>query len=221
MTEITPLDASGKTRKASCRAMRIWAAVLAGVTVAAVIVGSIQARSDRLRADRDRLAEIKRDDKLRSDAAEERERREAAEQRAREDYESRQVVVSVRDESAASGNQRAAHVNRWVTVSTPHSYPIKCVDGTWVRTTTDKLGTVGYGFARDKTTVDDSRTSYVFSARLSSGDREAEPIVRFIDWHGSLYYQFRHYTERFPQNTDFSEAARKIEEWMGTGPKPD
>jgi hypothetical protein len=28
-------------------------------------------------------------------------------------------------------------------------------------------------------------------------------------------------TQRFPQNTDWNEAARVIDQWIRTGPKPD
>jgi hypothetical protein len=45
--------------------------------------------------------------------------------------------------------------------------------------------------------------------------------MRIVDWHGSLYYQYRHYTQRFGQNTDFGEAALAIDQWIRTGPKPD
>ncbi len=87
-----------------------WTAIgtltLAGATVVAIVVASIQARRGRRRADAERLAEIKRDndkraedrardDRLRRKAAGERDRRDAAERRAREDYEARQVVVGL------------------------------------------------------------------------------------------------------------------------------
>jgi len=45
--------------------------------------------------------------------------------------------------------------------------------------------------------------------------------MRFVDWHGNLYYQYRHYTQRFSQNTDWHEAAQAIDQWIRTGPKPD
>ncbi len=38
---------------------------------------------------------------------------------------------------------------------------------------------------------------------------------------GFRYYQYRHYTERFGQNTEYLEAALKLDEWIRTGPKPD
>jgi len=36
-----------------------------------------------------------------------------------------------------------------------------------------------------------------------------------------LYYQFRHHTKRFPQNTDWIKAATDIDQWLRTGPNPD
>lgn len=117
--------------------------------------------------------------------------------------------------------KHAADFDRTITVSTPHSYPIKWVDGTWVRIDNGNLGTTGFGFGLDKSTVDENRTYYTFRARIPARAREVEPIIKFVDWHGNLYYQYRHYTERFPQNTDFTKAAQKIDEWIRTGPKRD
>lgn len=200
-----------------------WTAIgtlaLAGATVAAIIVAQVQARKDRQRGDAERLAEIKRDDRLRREAAEERDRREADERRAREDYEARQVIVMVKDDPATP--DAGGYLSRWVTVSTPLEYPIKWVDGTWVRIDNGNIGTAGYGFGLDNSTVDGSRAYYTFRARISSGAREVEPIIKFVDWHGNLYYQYRRYTERFPQNTDFTQAAVKIDKWIRTGPKSD
>jgi hypothetical protein len=45
--------------------------------------------------------------------------------------------------------------------------------------------------------------------------------MRWVDWHGNRYYQYRHYTERFGQDTEWLEAAQKIDQWIRTGPKPD
>jgi hypothetical protein len=223
-----------------------WTAIgtlaLAGATFVAIAVTLLLARNDRQRADAQRLAEIQRDDDRRADDrardderraqdrerddllrradAEERDRRDAAERRAREDYEARQVLVTVTDEAAAAG-ALAASIDRSVRVSTPHAYPIKWVDGTWVRIDNGNIGTAGYGFSLVNTTIDENRIHYTFRARISAGAREVQPIIRFVDWHGNQYYQYRHHTERFGQNTDFTEAAVKIDEWIRTGPDPD
>jgi hypothetical protein len=46
-------------------------------------------------------------------------------------------------------------------------------------------------------------------------------VIRFIDPQGHLYYQLRHHTKRFPQNTDWITAATGIDQWLRTGPSPD
>ena len=45
--------------------------------------------------------------------------------------------------------------------------------------------------------------------------------MRFVGWRGNLYYQYRHYTQRFGQNTEWGDAAQAIDQWIRTGPKPD
>jgi hypothetical protein len=45
-------------------------------------------------------------------------------------------------------------------------------------------------------------------------------FIRFVDPHGNRYCQFRDHTQRFPQNTDWIEAANAIDQWLRTGPKP-
>lgn len=200
-----------------------WTAIgtlaLAGATVAAIIVAQVQARKDRQRGDAERLDEIKRDDRLRREAAEEREQHEAADRRAREDYEARQVVVIVTDDTG-TGGPRAASIDRTLMVSTPLAYPVKQVAGAWVMTGNGNFSVVD-DFRADEPVVTGDRASYIRTTRISSGSRDAQPVIRFVDWHGNLYYQYRHYTERFPQNTDFHDAAVKIDEWIRTGPNPD
>lgn len=223
-----------------------WTAIgtlaLALATFVAIAVTLLLAVTDRRRGDAQRLAEIERDDNRRADDrardderraqdrerddrlrradAEERELREEAERRAREDYEARQVIVTVADKTVVPPSH-AANLDFTITVSTPHAYPIKQVDGRWVLTDSGNFGSVDFGFGISKPTVDENRAYYTFRARLSPTVRDPEPIIRFVDWHGNLYYQYRHYTERFPQNTDFLEAAVKIDKWIRTGPKPD
>ncbi len=215
-----------------------WTAIgtlaLAGATVAAIIVTSVQAGRERKRADAGRLAEIKhdnekraedreRDDRLRREAAEERNKREAAEQRATEDYEARQVVMKLeefRDLSRVQGYPADTFSHR-IDVSTPNAYPIKQVDGQWVLTNQRNFSIVDFGLGIGPPTVEDDRTTYSFRARIPVTDPDAVPIIRFVDWRGNLYFQYKHYTERFPQNTDFHDAAVKIDKWIRTGPNPD
>jgi hypothetical protein len=82
------------------------------------------------------------------------------------------------------------------------------------------LGIVGLGHAGDEHYVDEQRVYYAFWAEAPYRAPDAAPIMRFVDWHGNRYYQYRHYTGRFGQNTDWADAARKLDEWIRTGPKP-
>ena len=50
---------------------------------------------------------------------------------------------------------------------------------------------------------------------------DAMAIVRFADRNGNLYYSFRGCTRRFPQNSEFIDAAAQLDGWIRTGPKPD
>jgi len=111
--------------------------------------------------------------------------------------------------------------NRRVTLSTPHAYPIKWVEGRLVNQTNSSLGITGFGHAGNEPYIDEQRIYYAFWAVVPATAPKAAPIMRFVDWHGNLYYQYRHYTQRFSQNTDWSEAARVIDQWIRTGPKPD
>jgi hypothetical protein len=83
------------------------------------------------------------------------------------------------------------------------------------------LGITGFGHGGDEPYIDEQRIYYSFWAAVPVPAPDATPLMRFVDWHGNLYYQYRNYTKRFPQNTDWSEAARVIDQWIRTGPKPD
>jgi len=164
---------------------------------------------------RRRAQDRERDDRLRREAAEERDQHEAADRRAREDYEARQVLVTV-EERVNRDNNEFTH---YVTVSTPHAYPIKQVDAAlagWVRS---NFGSRPLGHSGDEPRVDKHRIYYGFWTHTPQPGEY--PIVRWVDWHGNRYYQYRHYTERSGQNTDFLQAAQTIDVWIRTGPKPD
>jgi hypothetical protein len=83
------------------------------------------------------------------------------------------------------------------------------------------LSTIDFGHAGDEPSIDEQRIYYGFWVAVPVTAIRADPIMRFVDWHGNLYYQYRRYTQRFPQNTDWLTAAQKIDEWIRTGPKPD
>jgi hypothetical protein len=164
---------------------------------------------DRERDDRKRAEDRQRDDRLREEARQESQLRELAERTAKEDYEARQVVVFTEEKA----HSQFTHL---VTVSAPHEYPIKQVQGCLAHKAGG--GLTGFGHAGNPPEVDDRRIYYTFWASVKPGDT---PVVRFVDWHGNRYYQYEHYTERFPAGTDWPDAIRALDQWIRTGPKPD
>ena len=46
------------------------------------------------------------------------------------------------------------------------------------------------------------------------------PIIRFVDWHGNRYYQYRGYTMRFGQQAEWIDAAIEIDKFIRTGRNP-
>jgi hypothetical protein len=173
---------------------------------------------DRRHDDEKRAEDRARDDRLRQEGLNQLEQREQAERTAREDMEARQVLVAVeKKEHPGQGHD----FNRRVTLSAPHTYPIKWVEGRLVNQTNSGLGLLPFGHGGDEPYIDEQRIYYAFWAAVSMGATNAVPIMRFADWHGNLYYQYQHYTQRFPQNTDWIKAAHLLDEWIRTGPKPD
>jgi hypothetical protein len=199
-----------------------WTAIGTGAlavgTFALAWVTVRTAKADRRHDDEKRAEDRARDDRLRREALEELERREQAERTAREDYEARQVLVAVEEkEHPGKGHD----FNRRIILSTPHTYPIKYVDGCLVFQTNSGLGTTSFGHGGDEPYIDEQRIYYAFWAAVPATAPNAVPLMRFVDWHGNLYYQYRHYTQRFSQNTDWVQASRVIDEWIRTGPKPE
>jgi hypothetical protein len=163
---------------------------------------------ERERDDRRRADDRQRDDRLREETRQEAQRREQAERTAREDCEARQVVVFTEEKA----HNQFTHL---ITVSAPHEYPIKQVEGCIARLTHAGMSLTGFGHPGNTPEVDDRRIYYTFNASLQPGDT---PAIRFIDWHGNRYYQYKHYTARSPQHTDWPEAIRKLDEWIDAGP---
>jgi hypothetical protein len=199
-----------------------WIAIGTGALAAGTFVlawVSVKTSAAARRHDDEKRAEDRaRDDRLRREALDQAERREQAERTARDDYEARQVLVTVEEkEYPGLGHD----FNRRVTLSSPHAYPIKWVDGRLVVQSNNGLGIVPFGHAGDEPYIDELRIYYAFWAAVPVTAPKASPLMRFVDWHGNLYYQYRHYTQRFSQNTDWHEAAQAIDQWIRTGPKPD
>jgi hypothetical protein len=176
-------------------------------------------RAEDRAADAAKRAEDRaRDDRLRKETREQAEQREHAERIAREDYEARQVLVMVEEkEHPGLGH----NFNRRVTLSAPHAYPIKQVEGCMVVPSNSGLGTIGFGHHGDEPYIDENRIYYSFWAEVPDKAPRSTPIMRWADWHGNRYYQYRHYTKRFGQNTEPLEAARELDLWIRTGPNPD
>jgi hypothetical protein len=141
-------------------------------------------------------------------------RREQAGQAAREDYEARQVLVTVaHQEHRGNGHT----LTRRITLSAPHTYPIRQVEGCMIIPGNDGLRAIEFDDARDKLYIGKQRIDYSFWVEAPRRAPGASPIMRWIDGHGNRYYQYRHYTQRFPQNTTLLEAAQKIDQWIRTG----
>jgi hypothetical protein len=198
-----------------------WTAIgtlaLAAATVVLARVTVKTSTADREHDDAKRAEDRKRDDDLRQQQLDQLESRERAERASREDYEARQVLVTVEEKA----NPVLGHnYNRRVTLSTPHSYPIKYVAGSVVVQANNATSITGFGHSGDEPYIDEQRIYYSFWAEFPTGGI-VYPIMKFVDWHGNLYYQYRHYTQRFSQNTDFNQAWQAIDMWIRTGPKAD
>lgn len=203
-------------------ALAIATSVLARVTVKTAAADrrhdDEKRAEDRRHDDEKRAEDRARDDHLRQEALDQLERREQAERIKLEDKEARQVLVAV-EEKEHPGNGH--NFNRRVTLSTPHTYPVKWVDGSLVAQTNSGLSILPFGHGGDEPYIDEQRIYYAFWAAVPVTAPNAVPIMRFVDWHGNFYYQYKHYTRRFPQNTDWMKAAQVLDEWIRTGPKPD
>jgi predicted nucleotide-binding protein len=138
---------------------------------------------------------------------------EAEAQRAKDDTDARQVTV-------VTEPKPGPNYTHLITVSAPITYPIKQVEGQIAWQLNSGFGMTGFGFSGDPPRVDDRHRRYTFRASVSPQIHNPEPVIRFVDLHGHRYYQFRHHTQRFPQNTDWPHAVSAIDQWLRTGPSP-
>jgi hypothetical protein len=175
------------------------------------------AGEDRKRDDARRADDRERDDRLRREQLDELERREKIDRRDREDRDARQVTVI--EEGINQANRTGP--NRRIILSSPNISPVKQVQGAIVTIRPDGgLNITPFG-GHAPPTVDTERTYYQFHVDVQeTSGQGAYPVMRWVDWHGNLYYQFRHYSMRFPPNTDFGEAATVIYGWIRTGAAP-
>jgi hypothetical protein len=203
----------------------VLAAATTGLAIVTVKVSAADRRHDDKKRAEDREADAKkrtedrdRDDRLRQEALEQQEKRERNERVAREDYEARQVLVKVEEKEHPGGGH---DYNRRITLSAPHTYPIKWVEGSLVVQTNSGLSILPFGHAGDEPYIDEQRIHYAFWAAVPVTAPRATPIMRFVDRHGTRYYQYKHYTQRFGQNISWEQAAPALDLWIRTGPKPD
>lgn len=147
------------------------------------------------------------------DARTETQAREAAE-RAKEDTEARQVAVTIEA-------KRGWESTHQITVSTPITYPVKQVEAQIAWQTNGGLAMTSTGFGGDPPRADGQHRCYTFRASVNPQIRNPEPVIRFVDLHGNRYYQFRDHTQRFPANTDWTQAVTAIDQWLRTGPSLD
>jgi hypothetical protein len=209
---------------------------LAAATTTAIFVTLHIARAGRRRddvrrqEDRDHDAEIRRQDRERADQLrreddEKWERRFRAEQRDREDYEARQVTVEFRPGGPLSRPGEAVTSGDGIThgifVSAPASYPVRQVDACIASRGSSNLSITHPGWTFEAPVVQDGQVRYRCWAGVSGQLHDPVPIVRFVDRHGNLYYTMGGQTRRFPQNTDWIDAAAELDRWIRTGPKPD
>jgi hypothetical protein len=102
-----------------------------------------------------------------------------------------------------------------VIVSAPHSYPIKRVEGCWVRVYGGLL-IRPFPTAHNDPEADNERTYYRFLAKRDMANDK--PAIHFTDWHSNLYYYYRGHTLRLPGDTDWQEGVFKVDVWVGAGP---
>jgi hypothetical protein len=196
-----------------------WTAIgtlsLAGITAVAVVVGIVLALLEGRRDDRKRAEDRAAAERRRQEERGEAERRAAKERLDREDFEARQVVME--EMPVPKGNE----FSRLVIVSWPLIYPVKQVE-VYIASEQNSggLGVRSCGHAGGDPYVRRDRRCQEFRVERMD-DRREKPIIKFVDWHGNLYYQYRGYTRRFPQSTDFGTAVARLDEFIRTGPKPD
>ena len=145
-----------------------WTAIgtvaLAAATVVLARVTVTTGKADRRHDDAKRAEDRARDDRLREDQLHQLERREQAERTAREDYEARQVLVTVEEKP---GPVPGHDFNRRITLSTPHAYPVKQVEGRLAHNANGGLGILPFGHSGDEPVIDEQRIYYSFWARGS------------------------------------------------------
>lgn len=173
-------------------------------------------KEDRDRDDQLRREQQERDDRLRREDAEKTERRYRAQRRNQEDFEARQVTVEL-----ASSTAQFPQDSRVIIVSAPATYPIKQVAVAVASRSNGGLSINSDKPALSEPASENGRTIYRIPAEVPEMLGDPQPIAQFTDRHGNLYFRYLGHTMRMAPGTTFSHAAREIDLFNRTGPKPD
>jgi hypothetical protein len=209
----------------SATAWVAWTAIgtlaLASATAAAIIVGVRTAIADRNRDDTKRAEDRQHEAELRRLDSIEWGRRTNAERQEREDYEARQVTVDMVAQDPPD-TFPGRLFNRRIVVRSPAVYPIKQVTVQLGGQAGSGISILPTGHSGSPPYLDNGSTVREYPAQVNLEQPvQFAPIISFVDRHGNLYFQYKGHTERFPQITQFIDAARIIQNWLDTGPKPD
>jgi hypothetical protein len=196
--------------------------LLAAATTVAILVTLHTTKTDRERDDLKRQEDRNHEADLRRQDAAEWDRRTNTERRDREDYEARQVTIEVTATQPPVGTfHPGSNFNHRITVRSPAVFPIKWLEMQIAHQAGTSVALYSPRHGGDPAVLENGFTVYRYWAEIPEQARDAAPIIRFVDRHGNLYYQYKGHTQRFPQNTDFGTAATAISNWLNTGPKPD
>jgi hypothetical protein len=193
-----------------------WTAIgtlaLAAVTAGTAVTSVVLVRSDRKHDDNKRAEDRAYEASLRTQQAAGLKAAALADRRDREDRDAREVVV--RTEGINQVNSSGPNLK--VILSAPNVSPVKQVQGALVRFHAGTLVNTTPLPSLPVQQIGDERTSYTFTAN-TTGSGHNYPLMRFVDWNGNLYYQFRHYTMRFDPGTEWADALHAIEKWSRDG----
>jgi hypothetical protein len=190
--------------------------------------------SDRRQEDREHDADLRRqdserEDRLRREEDEKWQQRRRDEQRQREDDDAQQqIVVEFLPDPPLSEQESPAAIGYSITyliiLTAPVSYPVKQL-GAQIIHADSNLGISSPARSFGPPVTENGQVRYtcrVEVRRPVQGLPEApRAIVRFTDRNGNLYYSYLGYTRRFSQSTGWEGAAKQLDEWSRTGPKPD
>jgi hypothetical protein len=79
-----------------------------------------------------------------------------------------------------------------------------------VEPTGTTIATTPFNIGHSEPELDQIFTYFKFHVKFNPVSGSAEPIMRWTDRHGNLYYQLRQHTMRFSQGTDFGAAYETI-----------